>query len=68
VSWSSTFLGGVSPPKKVTWPFRACAALKRFNIVYDYPRDNIIAWPSKYFTTPDAFVPPGSQNGQRVKA
>jgi Aspartyl protease len=34
--------------------------LKRFNIVYDYPHDTIIAWPSKYFATPDAFVPPGS--------
>jgi hypothetical protein len=34
--------------------------LKRFNIVYDYPHDNIIAWPSKYFTMPDAFVRPRS--------
>ena len=34
--------------------------LKRFNIVYDYPHDSIVAWPSKYFTTPDVFVPPGS--------
>jgi hypothetical protein len=34
--------------------------LKRFNIVYDYPHDTIVAWPSKYLTTPDTFVPPGS--------
>lgn len=34
--------------------------LRRFNIVYDYPHENIIAWPSKYFSTPDRFVPPGS--------
>jgi hypothetical protein len=34
--------------------------LKRFNVVYDYPRRTIVAWPSKYFATPDAFVPPGS--------
>jgi len=34
--------------------------LKRFNIVYDYPHKTIVAWPSKYFATPDAFVPPGS--------
>jgi Aspartyl protease len=34
--------------------------LKRFNIVYDYPHNTIVAWPSKYFTTPDRFVPPGS--------
>jgi hypothetical protein len=34
--------------------------LKRFNIVYDYPHTTIVAWPSKYFTTPDRFVPPGS--------
>ena len=34
--------------------------LKRFNIVYDYPHDRIIAWPSKYFDVPDAFVPPGA--------
>jgi hypothetical protein len=34
--------------------------LKRFNIVYDYPHSTIVAWPSKYFTTPDRFVPPGS--------
>jgi hypothetical protein len=33
--------------------------LKRFNIVYDYPHNTIVAWPSKY-NTPDAFVPPGS--------
>jgi len=33
--------------------------LKRFNIVYDYPHQTIVAWPSKYFRTPDAFVPPG---------
>jgi len=34
--------------------------LKRFNIVYDYPHNTIVAWPSEYFTTPDTFVPPGS--------
>lgn len=34
--------------------------LKRFNIVYDYPNKTIVAWPSKYFTTADTFVPPGS--------
>jgi hypothetical protein len=34
--------------------------LKRFNVVYDYPHETIITWPSKYFATPDAFVPPGS--------
>jgi hypothetical protein len=34
--------------------------LKRFNIVYDYPHNTIVAWPSKYLKTPDAFVPPGS--------
>jgi hypothetical protein len=33
--------------------------LKRFNIVYDYPRHMIVAWPSEYFPTPDTFVPPG---------
>jgi hypothetical protein len=32
--------------------------LKRFNMVYDYPHNTIVAWPSKYFTTPDTFVPP----------
>jgi hypothetical protein len=32
--------------------------LKRFNIVYDYPRGRIFAWPSKYFNAPDVFVPP----------
>jgi hypothetical protein len=34
--------------------------LKRFNIVYDYPHNTIVAWPSKYFTLPDTFVPPGA--------
>jgi len=34
--------------------------LKRFNIVYDYPHNTIVAWPSGYFTAPDTFVPPGS--------
>ena len=34
--------------------------LKRFNIVYDYPHNTIVAWPSGYFTGPDTFVPPGS--------
>jgi hypothetical protein len=32
--------------------------LKRFNIVYDYPHNTIVAWPSRYFTTPDTFAPP----------
>jgi hypothetical protein len=32
--------------------------LKRFNIVYDYPHGKMIAWPSKYRATPDAFVAP----------
>jgi len=32
--------------------------LRKFNIVYDYPRKRIIAWPSKDFATPDRFVPP----------
>ncbi len=32
--------------------------LRRFNIVYDYPKKRIIAWPSKYFTAPDRFNPP----------
>jgi hypothetical protein len=34
--------------------------LKRFNIVYDYPHNTIVTWPSKYFMTADTFVPPGS--------
>jgi hypothetical protein len=34
--------------------------LKRFNIVYDFPHDSIIAWPSKFFAKRDAFIPPGS--------
>lgn len=38
--------------------------LKRFNVVYDYPRRAIIAWPSKYFATPDVFTPPGSVRKQ----
>ena len=33
--------------------------LKRFNIIYDYPKKEIVAWPSKYFTRSDRFVPPG---------
>ena len=33
--------------------------LRRFNVVYDYPHETIVAWPSKYFHAPDAFVPPG---------
>jgi hypothetical protein len=31
--------------------------LKRFNIVYDYPHDRMIAWPSRYYDVPDTFVP-----------
>ncbi len=34
--------------------------LKRFNIVYDYRHNTIVAWPSRYFTTSDRFVPPGA--------
>ena len=34
--------------------------LKRFNIVYDYRNHRIIAWRSRYFGVPDAFVAPGS--------
>lgn len=34
--------------------------LKRFNIVYDYPHNLIVAWPSGYFKKRDAFVPPGT--------
>jgi hypothetical protein len=32
--------------------------LKRFNMVFDYQDGEIVAWPSKYFTTPDTFKPP----------
>jgi hypothetical protein len=32
--------------------------LKRFNIVYDYPDKQIIAWPNKNFDATDRFVPP----------
>jgi len=32
--------------------------LKRFNIVYDYPHRQIIAWPSKYYSVPDRFIAP----------
>ena len=32
--------------------------LKRFNVVYDYARQTITAWPSKYFGIPDAFIAP----------
>lgn len=31
--------------------------LKRFNVIYDYGHGTITAWPSKYFATPDAFIP-----------
>lgn len=37
--------------------------LKKFNIIYDYPRKRIIAWPSAYFMQTDRFVPPPQQNG-----
>ncbi|MBV8245793.1 MAG: aspartyl protease family protein [Candidatus Eremiobacteraeota bacterium] len=33
--------------------------LKRFNIVYDYPRHRMYSWPSKLFASPDRFVAPG---------
>ncbi|MBV8340393.1 MAG: aspartyl protease family protein [Candidatus Eremiobacteraeota bacterium] len=33
--------------------------LKRFDIIYDYPKKEIVAWPSKYFARSDRFVPPG---------
>ena len=39
--------------------------LKRFNIVYDYPNQRMIAWPSQFFNTPDAFVAPVSQSPPR---
>ncbi|MBV8223211.1 MAG: aspartyl protease family protein, partial [Candidatus Eremiobacteraeota bacterium] len=32
--------------------------LKRFNIVYDYPDKQIIAWPNSYFALTDRFNPP----------
>jgi hypothetical protein len=32
--------------------------LKRFNVIYDYPNGRMIAWPSTYRMTPDAFVAP----------
>jgi predicted aspartyl protease len=32
--------------------------LKRFNIVYDYPRNRLYAWPSHYYRVPDTFRPP----------
>jgi len=32
--------------------------LKRFNIIYDYPRKQIIAWANKNFSSSDRFVPP----------
>lgn len=32
--------------------------LKRFNVVYDYGRQTIVAWPSKYYHAPDRFVSP----------
>ena len=32
--------------------------LKRFNIVYDYPDKQIIAWPNKNFDATDRFIPP----------
>lgn len=32
--------------------------LKRFNVVYDYSHRIIVAWPSKYYRSRDAFVPP----------
>jgi len=34
--------------------------LRRFNIIFDYPKQKIIAWPSKKFAEPDRFVPPPS--------
>jgi hypothetical protein len=32
----------------------------KYYIVYNYPHDTIVAWPSKHIATPDPFVPPGS--------
>jgi hypothetical protein len=43
--------------------------LKRFNIIFDYPHNTIVAWPSKYYATRDRFVPPGysaSSHGKRA--
>ena len=34
--------------------------LKRFDLVYDYPKKRIIAWPSALRNQPDRFVVPGS--------
>ena len=34
--------------------------LKRFNIIYDYRHQRMIAWPSQYRSLPDVFIPPGS--------
>jgi aspartyl protease len=38
--------------------------LKRFNIIYDYPNQKIIAWPSKAFPQPDRFIPPPSTSSR----
>jgi hypothetical protein len=37
--------------------------LKRFNIVYDYPGDEIFAWPSRFFGDPDRYQPLVLENG-----
>lgn len=37
--------------------------LKRFNIVYDYPDNQIFAWPSKFFSQLDTYRPLAMQNG-----
>jgi|GEM_PF-676292 len=38
--------------------------LKRFNIVYDYPDSKLFAWPSRYFSDPDAYRPLVYEHGE----
>ncbi len=37
--------------------------LKRFNLVYDYPDRQILAWPSRFFNAPDTYRPLALSNG-----
>ncbi|HEV3091994.1 MAG TPA: alpha/beta fold hydrolase [Candidatus Cybelea sp.] len=37
--------------------------LRRFNIVYDYPDATIYAWPSRYFSESERYVPLVARNG-----
>jgi predicted aspartyl protease len=37
--------------------------LKRFNLVYDYPEKEIVAWPSSFFSAPDPYRPLEFVNG-----